>query len=102
MHWAAVWNEIRQLMGWDNGASFGYLFHSGPGATLELGAWGTVLWAWKTSCQERRWCLRHGRHAVTDPEDGVVHKVCWRHAGLRRKIQAKHKLLYLGDRPGDG
>ena len=110
MHWAAVtWWEIRRVMGWDNGNSLGYLFHSGSGATLELGAWGTVLWAWKASCHERRWCLRYGRHAVTDPETGVVHKVCWKHAGLAskygnriREIQAKHALLYLGSRPGKG
>ena len=105
----AVWDEVRRLLGWDNGSSFGYLFHSGSGATLELGAWGTALWAWRTSCHEQRWCLRHGRHDVTDPETGVAFRACWKHAGLDRKygsrisgIQAKHALLYLGDRPGPG
>jgi len=109
MHPLIVWDAIRRFMGWDNPNSFGYLFHSGSGATVELAAWGTVLWAWRTSCHERRWCLRHGRHDLTDPETGVTVKVCWKHAGLTakygariREIQAKHKLLYLGQRPGKG
>jgi hypothetical protein len=109
-HWlVTVWQEIRRIMGWDSGASFGYLFHSGSGATLELGLWGTAVYLWRSSCHERRWCLRHGRHDVPDPESGVVHRVCWKHAGLPgkygariREIQARHKLLYLGQQPGKG
>jgi hypothetical protein len=90
-----------------------YLFWSGTGGlaerALELLAIGW-LFLWRTSCHDRRWCLRHGRHAVTDPETGVTHKVCWKHAhlpskyghGRIRAIQAKHKILYLGDKPGRG
>jgi hypothetical protein len=108
MHWVTVWWEIRRIMGWDQGNSFGYLFHSGSGATLELGAWGTLVYVWRTSCHDRRWCLRHGRHDAVDAETGVVHKVCWKHAGLQgkyaarlRALQASHHL-YFGDRPGRG
>lgn len=107
-----VWHGIEHLFGWDSSTSFGYLFHSGSGATLEIIAWGTILWFWRTSCQARRFCLRHGSHEITDPESGIKHKVCWRCAGLPSKysltverihdIQAKHKILYLGDRPGRG
>ena len=109
MNWAVAWWEARRILGWDNPNSFGYLFHSGSGETLILGAWGTCLWGWRTSCHEKRLCLRHARHDVPDPETGVVHKVCWKHAGLPskygtrvREIQAKHRLLYLGERPGRG
>ena len=110
MHWLAAWDEIRRLMGWDSGTSFGYLFHSGSGATLELGAWGTALWWWRTSCQHSLACLRHATHDWTDPGTGVIHRLCWRHhpdlarkyagARLRELRQAGH--LYLGDRPGRG
>lgn len=97
-------------MGWDSANSFGYLFHSGSGATLELIVWGTWLWLWRSSCQARRWCMRHASHNLTDPESGTSHKMCWRHAGLEhkygleriREIQARHKLLYFGEKPGDG
>jgi hypothetical protein len=105
-----IWDGIRHLMGWDDPNSFGYLFHSGSGATLEIVIWGSLLWFWRTSCDDRRWCLRHGRHPITDPESGVTHKVCWKHAGLPTKygigrihaIQAKNRLLYLGKKPGRG
>ena len=90
-----------------------YAFYSGFGGILErlleLFAIGGLL-LWRTSCYGNRRCLRHGRHEITDPETGVKHKVCWKHAGLPskysmariREIQAKHKLLYLGDKPGRG
>ena len=104
------WDETRRLLGWDSGNSFGYLFHSGSGATLELGIWGTILWFWRSSCTASRKCLRHARHAVKDTETGTSQKVCWKHAGLEdkygveriRAIQAKNKLLYFGDKPGRG
>jgi hypothetical protein len=100
---AAIWITIRHVMGWDNGASLGYLFQSGSGSTLELAAWGTLVFAWRTSCQEKRWCIRHGSKTVTDAH-GMQHKVCWRHAGLPRKygVHWSHGKPYLGDRPGRG
>jgi hypothetical protein len=107
---ALAWLGIRRVMGWDSGTSGGYLFQSGSGATLELAVWGTLVYLWRSSCSDRRWCLRHGRHAITDPQTGVTHKVCWRHAHLPSKygtgrikaIQAAHASLYLGNRPGRG
>lgn len=107
---ALLWLAIRHVMGWDNGASFGYLFQSGSGATLELAIWGTLVYLWRSSCSDRRWCLRHGRHEIIDPSTGTSHRVCWKHAhlpskygiGRIRDIQARHASLYLGRRPGKG
>lgn len=100
---AAAWIIVRKIMGWDTGNSFGYLFNSGSGATLELAIWGTLVFAWRTSCQEKRWCVRHGSKEVTDT-NGMKHRVCWRHAGLPRKygVHWEHGKPYLGSRPGRG
>ena len=109
MHWLTPWWEIRRVMGWDNPNSFGYLFQSGSGATVELAVWGTVLWWFRGSCKVAWSFLRPGRHDITDPASGATHRLCYKHAGARKHLGRRYLAglrerghLYLGQRPGKG
>lgn len=109
-----MWHWLQHFFGVYPGDSnsTGYLFWSGSGSDLAyLSFLAAALALYRRHNCRVRWCWRIGRHEFTDPADGVMRLLCWRHhpdvkhknltAGRIGEIQ-KRRHLYLGKQPGKG